>query len=94
MSETVLQMAPMLLLGGLIAGWSAEAMARAGGYGLIPDMVIGLVGSVLAGAGSWWIAPDVGMITTLLVGWAGAALCLVAQRGLWRAGPLATQTPG
>jgi uncharacterized membrane protein YeaQ/YmgE (transglycosylase-associated protein family) len=93
MSETLVQMGPMLLLGGLIAGWSSEAMSRAGGYGLIPDMIIGLVGSLLAGAASWWIAPDFGMTTTLLVGCAGAALCLVAQRGLWRAGPLVPQPP-
>lgn len=93
MSETVVQMGPMLLLGGLIAGWSAEAVARARGYGLIPDLFIGLAGSVLAGAGTSLIAPDVGMMATLLVGCAGAVVCLVAQRSLWGAGTLVPQAP-
>src|SRR5256885_13814149 len=33
MSETLVQMVPMLVLAGLIAAWLAEAGVRAGGYG-------------------------------------------------------------
>ena len=91
MSEYLVQMLPMLLLGGLISGWLTEALSRAGGYGLIPDMVLGLAGSVIMGAAMWLVVSrDAGMVTMLLVGCAGAALAIVAQRGLWPSGRLAT----
>jgi uncharacterized membrane protein YeaQ/YmgE (transglycosylase-associated protein family) len=89
-SEIVVQMMPMLVLGGLIAGWLAETGWRAGGYGLIPDVVLGLAGSVLAGAFVWLVIwRDVGMTAMLLVGCAGAALAILAQRGVWRSVPAA-----
>jgi len=50
MAETIVQMTPMLVLGGLIAGWLTEAVSRARGYGFITDMFLGLGGSLLAGA--------------------------------------------
>jgi uncharacterized membrane protein YeaQ/YmgE (transglycosylase-associated protein family) len=53
MSEHVAQMVPMLILAGLMAGWVAEAVSRAGSYGLIPGTGLGLVGSVLAGWIVW-----------------------------------------
>jgi uncharacterized membrane protein YeaQ/YmgE (transglycosylase-associated protein family) len=34
---------------GLIAGWLAGAVMRGGGYGLIGDIVIGIVGAFIAG---------------------------------------------
>ena len=84
-------MVPMLLLGGLIAGWAAETASRRGGYGLVPDLVVGLLGSVLAGVSNWLLfAPDLGMVATVFVGFAGAALTITAQRGLWRSGRLVT----
>lgn len=91
MSEYLVQMLPMLLLGGLISGWLAEALSRAGGYGLIPDMVLGLAGSVIMGAAMWLVVSrDAGMLTMLLVGCAGAAVPIVAQRGLWPSARLGT----
>ena len=42
MFEHIVQMGPILVLAGLIAGWVAEAASRAGGYGFIVDMVPGL----------------------------------------------------
>jgi uncharacterized membrane protein YeaQ/YmgE (transglycosylase-associated protein family) len=53
MAETVVHMKPMLVLGGLIAGWLVEAISRGRGYGFISDMVLGLAGSVIAGALVW-----------------------------------------
>jgi uncharacterized membrane protein YeaQ/YmgE (transglycosylase-associated protein family) len=81
----------MLVLGGLIAGWLAEAVSRAWGYGFISDMVLGLAGSVLAGAFVWLVIwRDAGMTTMLLVGCVGAALAIFAQRGLWPSHRLAS----
>jgi uncharacterized membrane protein YeaQ/YmgE (transglycosylase-associated protein family) len=84
MAETIVQLAPMLILGGLIAGWLAEAGSRASGYGFISDVVLGLVGSLVAGAFVWLVIwRDAGMTTMLGVGCIGAALAIMAQRGVW-----------
>src|SRR5437867_7034566 len=53
MFEHIVQMGPMLVLAGLIAGWVAEAASRAGGYGFVLDMFLGLIGSVVGGATVW-----------------------------------------
>ena len=84
MAETIVQMAPMLVLGALIVGWLAEAVSRPWGYGFIPDVAMGLAGSLLAGAFVWLVIwRDAGMTTMLLVGCTGAALAIFAQRGIW-----------
>jgi uncharacterized membrane protein YeaQ/YmgE (transglycosylase-associated protein family) len=91
MLEHITQMGPMLALAGLIAGLTAEALSRAGGYGLIPDMVVGLIGSVLVGGAVWvGVSGDAGMLEMFLIGCAGAALAVVAQRRLWRSTRLGT----
>ena len=64
---------------------AAEAASRAGGYGFILDMVLGLIGSVVGGAIVWvLISSDIGMVAMLLIGCGGAVLAIVAQRRLWR----------
>jgi uncharacterized membrane protein YeaQ/YmgE (transglycosylase-associated protein family) len=84
MADTIVQMTPMLVLGGLIAAWLAEAVSRAWGYGLISDMILGLAGSLIMGAFVWLLLwRDAGMTTTLLVGCTGAALAIFAQRRVW-----------
>src|SRR5437660_9212214 len=47
MFEHIVQMGPMLVLAGVMAGWVAEVVSRADGHGFIRDMVLGLVGSVV-----------------------------------------------
>jgi uncharacterized membrane protein YeaQ/YmgE (transglycosylase-associated protein family) len=92
MTEHIAQMGPMLILAGLVAGWMAEALSRgAGGYGLITDMVIGLVGSFVGGAAVWvLVSSGAGMFRMFLIGCAGGGLAIVAQRGLWRSLRLGT----
>jgi uncharacterized membrane protein YeaQ/YmgE (transglycosylase-associated protein family) len=81
----------MLILAGLMAGWVAEAVSRADGYGLILDMVLGLIGSVIVGSTvRVLISGDAGMLGMLLIGGAGAALAIVAQRRCWRSARLGT----
>jgi uncharacterized membrane protein YeaQ/YmgE (transglycosylase-associated protein family) len=85
MSEDIAHMGPMLILAGLVSGWIAEAVSRAGGYGLKSDMAVGLMGSVVGGTLIWIVvASDAGMPGMFLIGCAGAALAIVAQRSLWR----------
>jgi uncharacterized membrane protein YeaQ/YmgE (transglycosylase-associated protein family) len=82
--EHMAQMVPMLVLAGLMAGWTAEAVSRAGGYGLISDMISGLVGSLLVGGIASVVSRDVGMLGIFAIGGAGAALAVAGQRSLWR----------
>ena len=70
---------------GLIAGWLAGMVMRGGGYGLIGDIVIGIVGALLGG----WIATTFlhvagGMtginLYSILVAFAGAVVLLILVR--------------
>ena len=91
MTEYAAQMIPMLVLAGLMAGWMVETVTRAGGYGLVPDMIAGVIGSVLVGGIVWVvIAHAPGMLGMFVIGCAGAGLAVVAQRSLWRSTRLGT----
>ncbi len=85
MMEHIAQMGPMLILAGLLAGWTVEMVSRARGYGFIPDMVVGVIGSVLVGGIVWVVVSHApGMLGMFVIGCAGAGLAVVAQRSLWR----------
>lgn len=82
--EDLVQMGPMLLLAGASAGWLAEARARAGGHGLIADMIIGVAGSLVGGAMTWtFVSTGTGMLGMALVGAAAGGLAIAAQRLVW-----------
>jgi len=84
MAETIVQMTPILVLGGLIAAWLTEAVARGRGYGFLTDMVLGLGGSLFMGAFVWLVMwHDAGMTVMFLIGCVGAALGIFAQRVVW-----------
>lgn len=73
------------VLMGLLAGWLAGFRLKVGPYGLIGDLVLGVVGSVV-GSGIFrilGILPGAGMFVTAVVAFVGAASVLVAQRKLW-----------
>src|SRR5436190_18164321 len=87
MLEHIVQMGPMLVLAGLIAGWVAEAASRAGGYGFILDMVLGLTGSVVVGSLVWvLISSGIGMPVMLMIGYSVAAFTssLLGLGSIWR----------
>ena len=89
--EDIARLGPMLILAGLLIGLTSETVSRARGYGLMTDMVIGLVGSVLVGAIVWvGVSHAPGMLWMFLIGSAGGALAVVAQRALWRSTRLGT----
>jgi uncharacterized membrane protein YeaQ/YmgE (transglycosylase-associated protein family) len=90
MFEHIAHTGPMVILAGLMVGWMAEAVSRARGYGLIPDMVLGLVGSVVVGGIVGSVSRDAGMLAMFAIGVTGAALAVVAQRGLFRSTRLGT----
>jgi uncharacterized membrane protein YeaQ/YmgE (transglycosylase-associated protein family) len=70
---------------GLIAGWLAGQVMRGGGYGLIGDIIVGVVGGLLGG----WIATSLLHISasvnginweSILVAFVGAVILLVLLR--------------
>lgn len=72
---------------GLIAGWLAGRVMRTGGYGLIGDIIIGVIGGVFGG----WLATSVLKIgvevnginvESILVAFVGAVIFLVLLRAL------------
>jgi uncharacterized membrane protein YeaQ/YmgE (transglycosylase-associated protein family) len=70
---------------GFIAGWLAGRVMKGGGYGLIGDIVVGVIGGLLGGflASSLFHVGDPmsGInLTSILIAFAGAVLLLVILR--------------
>ena len=68
---------------GLIAGWATGKIMRGRGYGVVMDIVIGIIGAVIGG----WIMTMigiavVGVIGTILVAILGAIILTVIVRAL------------
>lgn len=65
---------------GLIAGWLASMIMGAGGYGLIGDIVVGILGAMLGGfLGSMFLGVDVtGLNATSIVVAVVGAIVLIA----------------
>ena len=70
---------------GLLAGWLAGIVMKGGGYGLIGDLVLGTVGSVVMGGifRALGVSAGGGLFPTAYVAFAGAVIVLVAQRKVW-----------
>jgi uncharacterized membrane protein YeaQ/YmgE (transglycosylase-associated protein family) len=72
---------------GLIAGWLAGQVMKGGGYGLVADIILGLLGGVLGG----WIFEKLGvstgggMIGSIIVAFIGAVILVGITRLLKRA---------
>jgi uncharacterized membrane protein YeaQ/YmgE (transglycosylase-associated protein family) len=70
---------------GLIAGWLAGMVMKGGGYGLIGDIIVGVIGALLGG----WIANNILHIgagvsginlESILVAFGGAVVLLLILR--------------
>ena len=74
------------LLIGLIAGWLAGQVMRGGGFGLIGDMIVGVIGAFLGGwlFGLMGIAAG-GLIGSLITAFVGAVLLIFLLRVIRRA---------
>jgi uncharacterized membrane protein YeaQ/YmgE (transglycosylase-associated protein family) len=73
------------LVVGLIAGWLASQVMRGGGYGLIGDIIVGVVGALLGGflATTFLKMPNAvnGInITSILVAFIGAVILIAILR--------------
>ena len=75
------------LVVGLIAGFLASRVMRGGGYGLVGDIVVGIIGALLGG----WLAGllglgSFGLIGTIVVAFIGACILLAILRAVSRGG--------
>jgi uncharacterized membrane protein YeaQ/YmgE (transglycosylase-associated protein family) len=76
----------VILLVGLVAGWLAGQFVRGGGFGLVGDLIVGVVGAFLGG----WLLPLIGLNLTGILGaivtaTIGAVILLIILRVVKRA---------
>ena len=62
------------ILVGLIAGWLAGALMKGGGFGVIGDIIVGVIGALLGGFlfGSLGISAGGGLLGAIIVATIGA----------------------
>jgi len=62
---------------GLVAGWAASSVSRGHGYGLIGDIVVGLIGALIGGfLAGFFIHGSVGLIGSIIIAFLGALILL------------------
>ncbi len=69
------------LLIGLIAGWLAGRVVRGGGYGVIGDMIVGVIGALIGG----WLFGRLGitaggLIGAIITAFVGAVILILLLR--------------
>ena len=75
------------LIIGLIAGWLAGKVMRGGGFGVVGDMIVGVIGAFLGG---WLfsllgVSAGGGLIGSIIVAFVGALVLLFLLRLIRRA---------
>ena len=72
------------LLVGLIAGWLASLTMRGGGFGIVGDIIVGIVGAVIGGFLFSLIFPGmvVGFWGSIVVAFNGAVILIAIVRAL------------
>jgi uncharacterized membrane protein YeaQ/YmgE (transglycosylase-associated protein family) len=74
------------LLIGLIAGWLAGRVMRGGGFGVIGDMIVGIIGALIGG----WLFAKLGisaggLIGSIITAFVGAVVFILLLRLIKRA---------
>ena len=72
---------------GAIAGWLAGSFVKGGGFGLIGDIIVGIVGAFVGGwlAGVLGVAVGGGLIASIITATIGAIILLLLIRLVKRA---------
>lgn len=75
------------LIIGLIAGWLAGVLMKGGGFGMVGDLVVGVIGAILGGwlFGALGLSAGGGLIGSLVVATIGAVVLLFIVRLIKRA---------
>jgi uncharacterized membrane protein YeaQ/YmgE (transglycosylase-associated protein family) len=74
------------LLIGLIAGWLAGKVVRGGGFGVVGDMIVGVIGALLGG----WLFGVLGisaggLLGAIITAFVGAVILILLLRVIKRA---------
>ena len=74
------------ILVGLIAGWLAGQVMKGSGYGILIDILLGLVGGIIGGwlFGALGIYPAGGVIASIIVAFVGAVILVALSRAVKR----------
>src|SRR5436305_14534157 len=77
------------LIVGLIAGFLASRVMRGGGYGLIGDIVVGIVGAFIGGwvAGFLGLGGSYGLIGSIVIAFIGACILIAIFHAVSRGAP-------
>ncbi len=69
------------VLVGLISGWLAGTMMKGGGFGMLGDILVGLIGSLVGGfLMSYFVQGDMGFWGSILVSFFGACIFIAITR--------------
>ncbi|MEK1852526.1 MAG: GlsB/YeaQ/YmgE family stress response membrane protein [Phyllobacterium sp.] len=77
----------VFLLVGLVAGWLASQLVRGGGFGLVGDLIVGVIGAFIAG----YLFPRLGIslgsgiLGAIIAATIGAVILLFILRAVKRA---------
>ena len=68
---------------GLVAGWLAGSVLRGGGFGMVGDIVMGLIGALIGGfVVGFFVHGDAGFWGSIGVAFVGACLLIALVRAL------------
>jgi len=75
------------LVVGLVAGFLASRVMRGGGYGIVGDIVVGIIGAFIGG----WLASllglgSFGLLGTIVVAFIGACILIAVLHAVGRGG--------
>lgn len=75
------------ILIGLVAGWLAGQLVKGGGFGMIGDIVVGVLGALLGGFlfRTLGMSVGAGLIGSIIVATIGAVILIVILRFIKRA---------
>jgi uncharacterized membrane protein YeaQ/YmgE (transglycosylase-associated protein family) len=75
------------ILIGLVAGWLAGMLVKGGGFGVIGDIIVGILGALLGGFifGSLGISAGGGLLGSIIVATIGAVVLIFLLRLIKRA---------
>ncbi len=70
------------ILIGLVAGWLAGQLVKGGGFGLVGDIVVGVIGALLGGFlfSTFGVSTGGGLLGSLIVATIGAVVLLFGLR--------------
>jgi len=75
------------LVVGLVAGWLAGILVKGGGFGLVGDLIVGVIGAFLGGFlfNTFGVSMGGGLVGSLIVATVGAVVLLFIVRLIKRA---------